>query len=299
MAALNGNMLFAGANRVDAATVTAGTANASFPASNLKLPELSRPWRSTNVTAPGAGRDTGATTWLECDFGKTYLVQCVALLQHNLSQGAKWRVRLSNDATWAAADVYDSGLVNAWPAMQGFGTGEWGDFTWGGVVALEDLPLYSMHAFALLPNSVSVRYLRLELSDAGNSKGFLQAARLLASPIWQPTINMDLDWSVGWEDPSVESRALGGVVTFDKRPSYRVAAFSLSHMPEAEAAANVLDYLDRRKGRTGDLLWIPQPLKPDSYVHEAIYGRQRRLDPIRNPYVDSRRARGFELEEMR
>lgn len=299
--ALNANVLLAAVNRVDtAASITVGSYAAAFPPTNLKTANLSRPYRTGFNTPPTTtGRDTIAgRTWLEIDQGAGYVVQMVALLQHTLTNTATYRVRLSTVSDFSTT-VYDSGMVDAWPVVDTFGAGEWGVFPWGGQLQVAEVAYYALSSFHVLPTALSARYIRLDLFDGANPAGFLQLGRLFIGPIWQPSINMNLDWSVGWEDPSEVVRSIGGTITVDERPRYRVLSFVLDHLPEAEALVNITDYLDRRKGISGDMVVIPQPLKPDTWAHEALYGRQRRLDALRSPYVDFRRARAFEIEEIR
>lgn len=299
--ALSTNCLLGVNNKVDLASgFTGGSTAVTFPLTNLQRADLSRPWRSAAVTPPSAaGRDvTAGRTWIEIDLGSGQVFQMIALIAHNLTQAATIRVRASDSSTFAS-DVYDTGAVAAWPTIAGFGSLPWGVFAWGGALAVTDAPYYSISSYLLLPDPVSARHVRIEINDGFNPAGFLQVGRAFVGPIWQPSLNMELDWSIGWEDPSEPSRAIGGWLTFDERPRYRVASFTLGHLPEAEASTNILDYMDRRKGIAGDLIFIPQPTKPETWIHEALYGRQRRLDPLRSPYWDFRRTRGFEIEELR
>lgn len=299
---LSETCLFASVNRLDdpLAVLTTGAPVPTFPVSNLANRSLSRPWRTLGTEFPNpAYRDLGVPrTWMEADLGAQRVVQLVAIQQHNLTQAATWQVQLSNAADFSTL-LYDSGRVKAWPLITAFGSLPWGVFAWGGAVAKEDAVFFNINSFALLESPVTARYLRIVLFDFGNPDGFLQVARAYAGPIYQPSLGMELDWSVGWEDPSEATRSLGGSLSFDEREKYRVISFSLGHIPEQEALVNISTFLDRRRGTTGDLLFIPQPKKPGTWAHEAVYARQRRLDPLRMPNVDDRRHRGFELEELR
>lgn len=292
--------LFATLNRLDGGAVSAiGSEVAQLPASNLMQRRLSRAWRTAGMTSPSlSGRDTtSGRTWVELDMGAGYSCQIVALVGHNLLTTAKWRVRLSNSSTFAST-VADSGQINVWPTLAGYGGLPWGVFAWGDSLTSAERGDYASLAIYLMDAAVSARYLRIDLFDSGNTDGFLQVGRAWCGPIYQPSLNMDLDWTIGFEDPSEISRGLGGELNVDERPRYRVATCTLGHIPEDEAMFYLFDYMDRRKGISGDMIFIPQPNKPDLYIHEAIYGRQRTLDPLRNPYVDLRRAKGLQVEEL-
>lgn len=277
-------------NRVDAlysAVVTAGNTLISLPPANLQDRQISKVARLNTTVA--------ANTWWQVDFSTTRVIDIVALINHNLSQSATWRVRLSA-ASDMSSPVYDSGTVAAWAPVGGYGSLPWGVFSWGDDVQPFELAFYNASSFAVCPSTVSARYLRVDLTDTTNSAGYLQAGRLVAGPAWFPSLNMMFGWSIGWIDESTVDRSLGGQVYIDEKPRYRVVRFSMASLAEEEALAQGFDFLQRRKGVAGDVLMIPQPGRSDLFLHEAIYGRMRSLGPVvgPSPFV---RSIDFEIEE--
>jgi hypothetical protein len=65
-------------NLLVTAAVTSSSAADGFPASNLKQPPISRPWRSVGLTSQ----------WFEVDFGSAKQVNFVVLNNHNLTNAA-------------------------------------------------------------------------------------------------------------------------------------------------------------------------------------------------------------------
>ncbi len=290
---------FAPVNRGDTGTFpNIGSEVGQLPATNLLTTRLSRVWRTATLTAPATtGRTLTAATWFELDLGATYQTQLVALIGHNLLGSAQWRVRLATVSNFSST-VYDSGVVDIWPSIPGYGGLSWGVFQWGDELSAAERLDHTGMGCVVLDAAVTARYLRIDLFDAANPDGHLQAGRLWVGPIWQPSINMELDWKIGFEDPSEITRGMGGEITVDERPRYRVVTLTIGHLPEDEMMFNVMEYLDRRKGTSGDFVFVPRPNSPEYFLFEAIYCRQRALNPIANPYVDSRRSRAFELEEL-
>lgn len=297
-------MIICAQNRFDDATLFEGPEDSYFadfvadlyglpgtgplPVSNLKTQLVSEVWRSLS--------DDPAWTWFRADFGVARLIDVVALINHNITSAGKWRVRLSNDHNFSTT-TYDSGLIDAWPSIGGYGALPWGVFQWGDIISTQDAAYFKISSYCILPENITGRYLRIDISDANNPAGYIQAGRCWAAPAWRPSLDMQYGWSIGWVDPSEVSKSRGGQASIKVLPKYRVLSFELADIPEAEMYPNAFDYIDRRKGISGDILVIPQPSKPELFIHEAIYGRMQSLAPVSNPYFE-RRSKPFIVEEL-
>jgi hypothetical protein len=282
------NALFVTVNRADAGTYTAGSQVGSLPVTNLADRQLTKVWRTSSVTA--------SVTWFQVDLGASYILHAFALLAHNISQSGRWRVRISNEALMAST-VYDSGSQLAWPTIGGFGSLPWGAFQWGGLLSATEAAEYTISSFHIMPSSLTARYVRVDVADEQNGSTFIEAGRFIAGPSYQPTLNIEYGWEIGFEDTSIITKSMGGQTYIDERARYRVIRFTLSNIDQVELYHNIFDYLDRRRGIVGDVLFIPQPSEPTLYLHEAIYGRLRVINAIGNPDF-SGRQRTFELEEL-
>lgn len=295
---VNPNALFVTLNRSDDGNYTVGSESPSLPIENLQERQLTKVFRTAGVAAPDQSiRDTDpAKTWFEIDLLAVQILDVLALLNHNLTQAGKWRVRLSMVADFSTV-VYDTGEIDSWPLVSGFGSLPWGVFNWGDVVQPSEATFYTISSVLVLEQPTSARYIRVDLVNESNPDGFLQAGRFMAGPAYRPSKNIEYGWQIGWKDDSTATKTIGGQTYMESKPRYRVAGFSIANIDETEIYSNVFDFIDRRKGISGEILFIPQPNKPDLFIHEVIYGRMAVLNPITHPDY-SGRSRTFEMEEL-
>lgn len=290
------NAILCAINRFDAGTYTEGpeetlrldfvndvygltTPNSTtLPVSNLADKQLSKVWRTLNVDP--------LWTWFECDFGAVRQIDVVGLLAHNGTANSKWRVRLSNDKNFATS-LYDSGLVNMLPQMASFGVKPWGIWQWGDPLGATEVPTdVKPHSIIVLPSSITAQYLRIDVSDVANPAGYFEAGRCYAGPKYQPTKNIGFGWEIGYDDPSEIDYSLGGQDWPNEKPRRKVAKISFEFLDQTESYLNLFEFIDRRKGIVGDILFIPQPDRTDLYFYEVIYGRMRELGNQVQPYHD-------------
>lgn len=297
---MSSNAMICAVNRLDEATITVGSEYVSLPKANLKDRRLSKVWRSQVVTAPvnspvGYRDTTAGRTWLEIDLGQTRVLDVFSLLSHNLTQDATIRVRLSSVADFSTT-IYDSGMVPAWPSIGGYGSLPWGVFSWGEIIAPAEASFYSIMSLQII-SQVSARYVRLDIVDSSNPDGYVEAGRIWVGPAWKPSQNIQFGWNIGFVDDSTVSYSRSGQAFVDEKSRRRVLEFVLANIPESEMYGNALDFIDRRKGVSGDLLVIPQPNRPDLFINEVIYGRMKNLQPIQHPDYSGRQKQ-FVVEEI-
>lgn len=267
------NMLMAFRNYADEASVAGGDWSAGLPLANLADRQLSRVARSSGCS-PEA-------TWFLVDLGRARPISFLALLRHNLSAGGQWRLRIGN-APDMAAPLYDSALHDIWPVIYPFGVGLWGEFVWGGKLSHSEAATYGIAGIHLLPEPVFARFLRVDLSDANNPAGYLQAGRLVVAPAYRPSVNLRFGWSLQQVDESRVSRSRGGQTYIDTVPLFRRLSFELGFLGKDEAYGYLYE-LHRTKGVSGDLMVMVDPEDGLHRHRETIYGRLSSVDPITNP----------------
>lgn len=300
------NAIFCAINRFDAGTYTEGpedtlwldfvedtygvsSASSPLPVSNLANRQLSKVWRTLN-TLP-------TWTWFVCNFGSVRQIDVVSLLAHNITATGQWRVRLSNDPTFATS-IYDSGLQKAWPSMSSFGVKPWGTWSWGEALGAFEVPEdITPSSILILSSSVNAQYLRVDISDEVNPAGYIQAGRCYAGPKYQPSKNISYGWEIGYRDESEVTKSIGGQTYVDEKTKYRVVSINLEYLTEEESYLNLFEFIDRRKGISGDLLFIPKPDKPELFLHEVIYGRMQDLGPQINPHYNVV-SKAYVIEEL-
>ena len=279
------NMIIGAVNYVDSGTLTVDDEVASLPGTYLQDRQIVRVWRNTQLTAQ-----------IDVDFGQGRILDFMALIKNNISTTGTIRWRLSNVSNFATT-VYDSGVVDAWPIVEEFGTLPWGIFSWGGYLNPTVAAEYTISAFDILDNTVQARYLRIDISDPDNADGYLQAGRLLAGPAYRPSINYANGVEFEFVDESRVTKSRGGQTFVDEVERFRRIRFDLINLPENEIFQNVFNQIDRLKGIAGDIFIVPQPDKASTWPTQNIYGRVTNTDPIVNSSL-TYYGRRIEVEEL-
>ena len=279
------NMIIGAVNYVDSGTLTVDDEVATLPGTFLQDRQIVKVWRNTQLTAQ-----------IDVDFGQGRIVDFVALIKNNISTTGTIRWRLSNVSNFATT-VYDSGVVDAWPIVEEFGTLPWGVFSWGGYLNPTVAAEYTISAFDILDSTVQARYLRIDISDPDNADGYLQAGRLLAGPAYRPSINYANGVEFEFVDESRVTKSRGGQTFVDEVERFRRIRFDLINLPENEIFQNVFNQIDRLKGIAGDVFIVPQPDKASTWPTQNIYGRITNTDPIVNSSL-TYYGRRIEVEEL-
>jgi hypothetical protein len=226
--------LFLSSRWIDAATVAASSEMSSLPAVNVQSFRPDEVWRATGCTAE----------YLTFDFGSAVAANALVLLGHNLTGAATLRLRLGTSAgNAAAAPAVDTGALSAWPI-----TGKPSDPDW---------PYY----FSLLtwPNPTGYRYGRLDIADAANPAGYVQASRLYVGPSFVPAANVDMNIGLGLVSPGQVSRSpFGATFADDRGPAARSMAIPMSSIDESEMADTLFE-LQRYCGVARDFAFCLDP----------------------------------------
>jgi hypothetical protein len=278
-------MIISSTNYSDSGTLTVDNAVGTLPITNLQDRQIVKIWRNSQTTAQ-----------IDMDFGQGRIVDFVALIKHTISQTGKIRYRLSNVSNFSTTE-YDSGLVDAWPIVEEFGTLPWGVFSWGGYLNITIAAQYTISSFNVLTSPVQARYLRIDISDPDNTDGYLQAGRLIAGPAYKPSINYANGVQFEFVDESRITKSRGGQTFVDEVERFRRIRFELINLPENEMFQNVFNAIDRLRGVAQDILVIPQPDEPTTWITQNIYGRIAQTQPITNSAL-TYYGRMIEVEEL-
>jgi len=281
------NAIVAYQNRIDESTFAAyGSWEASLPLTNLKNRILSKVARSTD--------DANASTKMRFALTKDRIVGVVAIVNHNLSTNATWRYRVYSDSGYSTL-TYDSGTLEVWPTMP-VGYFEWeDDGFWNMRTPEEDRELFTATAIHVPSETVIAQYYQIEFFDDSNPDGYVQLGRVFVGKKYQPTINMNLGASVGYESRTLVDEALSGSEYFDRRNSFRVARFSLGLLDASDSSLNA------------DLMKVQDTDQECVFVYDAddsigisrksFLGRLRTLSPIEQPYTTTYQT-SYEIKEL-
>lgn len=282
------NIIIAFPNLADEATLSGGTWSTGLPLANLQNRLLSRVARTANALAASTQFDTALV--------KDRPVRVLVLVGHNLSLAATYRIRGATTADFAAP-VYDSGWLEAWPAVYDTLSLEWEDDRWwDGRLTGEDLAGYIRNLICVLPVAAIARYWRIEMSDTTNAAGYIEIGRLFVSGQWQPVINMSYGMGLGYESNSLVEESIGGTEYFDKRKNNRVLKFGLDWLNHEDAHSRALE-IQRQADIHGEIFVIPDADDSAHLLRRSFLGRLKTLSPIENPYYSTYKT-AFEIKEI-
>ena len=265
-------------------TLSGGAWTTSLPLSNLKNRVIKRRARSVD-TDP-------ASTKFSVTIGTSVPVMCLALAGHNFSVTAKIRIVVYDDSLKTTTH-YDSGFVDAWPAIYDSDDLEWEyDNFWLGTLQEEELrsftPLF-VNFFNLQPPVVVAisKYIEVEIQDQANPAGFVEIGRLFFADAWQPTRNASLGLSFKHSASTEVETTMDDTEYFDVKRPRRSVSFELDRIPTRDAFGRVFS-IQRALGIHGEILFA-YTSKDEQYSYERRFlGRLTELDAISEPYMDRR-----------
>lgn len=230
-------------NLITSTGISAGSAEAAFPATNAASLDLFAKWRSTS--------STGANNYLEYNFGSTAPgnIDGVMAIGLNLGDTGTWRVRFDNSTAYTSTEgdpVYDSASVAAFDVSYG------NPLSWQPPAGRDAIHLPSSTAATGWPN----QYLRVDFanSTAAGEDAYVEGSLLWAGPSWKPATNYDLGWERGF-------------ITRGSR-TLRTVTLSFHRMTPAEAAelTNTVSELAQR----GRVYLVVQSTEDATWLSEAM-----------------------------
>jgi len=199
-------------------------------------------------------------------------VRCLAFVRHNLSVGAKYRVRIWSDLAQSLL-VYDSGWAPVWPVMFSESDVEWESDNWYSLTyAPEELAGTAWATPIWLGQLYSARKITVELDDQTNLDGAIDLGLFEISEGWQVSLNPDYGAQEGFRHRSQEIEALGGVKYFERRAKPRVWRGQISYLPRDEALARGFEHL-RQADTVEPFLWFPHPDETTHYIRTVFLAR--------------------------
>lgn len=282
------NLMLGFPNRIDEATLSGGSYVSTLPLANLKERELELVARTTDTDTTSTRFDSDLTTPRK--------IRLAALINHNFSLAARYRVQLATVADFSSI-VEDSGWLDVWPVVYGPNDIDWEDDNWwGGKYTDEQRAGYTPALIHIFSANRLVRYVRWLLDDTTNAAGYLQYGRPFIGPAWQPTYNMSYGTGLGWVPNTDVQRVPAGAEYFDKRTPWREKPFVLDWLTADEAFAQAFE-IQRRAGIDKEVLYIEDPDDTVHALRRRFLARFEELSPIQYPYHNNHSA-AFKLKEI-
>lgn len=237
---------------IDTAALKADTQVGSLPVGNMKQGDVARIWRAKDND-----------TYIVADFGQDINIAGTMLAGTNLTSNATRRVRVSTESSGnsASGDAHDSGTANANMSSTGlFGY--------------------------LLPETVSGRYLRVDLADSSISR--IEAGRWWAGDFLTPDTGVSFGFSKSWVENTQRSETPGGQTHVDRGRQRRTQNPEFSFLNDSEA--NEFDALIRDIGLFSDL-WFVWTLDNTTISRDSLWGMLRDTFSTSRPDVVRSRVR--------
>jgi hypothetical protein len=273
------NVLICFPNRIAEATLSGGAWVASLPLENALDPLLALRARSADATA--------ASTVIDIDLQRIRPVRAVAVIDHNLTSLAEYRLTLAEDAQ-AETPVAVTAWLPVFPVIYPFGSVPWEDeHFWSGRAGDDDIEGYRMDLIHLFESAELARHIKIELRDAGNLAGFVEFGRLFVGDGFHPAYNLSYGNAFGWSPRTDVVEALSGAESFDVKPARRVQTIAFDWLSTAESVT--IMELQRKTGVHGEILYLHDPADVINRHRRCFLGRLETLSPIEHPYFDTHR----------
>ncbi len=225
-------------NEADAATITATTANSSYPATNLQDPS-----RTTFRTTDASANRKIYLTWADAR-----RINFVALLRHNLTGSAAWRVELWSNADWTGA-VEDSGSITAFDATL---LGRM--MTRAGVYDERLLGLKNSVYYTTALRT-TIKSITITISDTGNADGYLEAVRCFTGEYLGLTRNAAFGAGCEWMEDAATRRRRSGALRTTARLAEQYRRWTLPMPPIDSADRALLSEISWYAGERKDM-WL-------------------------------------------
>lgn len=271
-------------NRIDSATLSGGSWQA--PLTNIQTRYLQEKARSTDASL--------SSTVIDVNLGEYRVINIVGITAHNFSVDAIYR--LTAGETAGASDVYDSGWLEAWPAVYGTSELEWEDDNfWDGKLTQEEREGYNA-CIAVETAIVGAQYWRIEINDTGNPDGFVEIGRLFFGRVFEPEKGFEVGAEISWDDKSEINQTLQAVDIYNRIQKFRRATLIAPILTREQAYQQAFE-MQRLSGTTEEVLLIGEAGNPAETPRQSFIGRFDRLNPIRASHYDIC-STGFEIKEL-
>lgn len=232
-------------NAANSSTISASTTAGSLAASNLLTDVKAEVWRSTGTSA------SVTLTWVN---SKT--ISCVSLPFSNLSAAATMNVKVYTNAA-DGSPAYQTGNVLCSIGTSSTNPGV-NQLAFGG----------GTYATVWLP-PVNGKKVVVDISDSGNSLGYLEAAKIVVGNYWTPEYNAEYDAAISIADRSTSTRTDAGDLYTERGSMSKTLSFDLQFLSTADR--NQVWNIMRSNGTFSPVFVSLIPESTDDYAGEQMY----------------------------
>ena len=249
------NILMAHAGLMDDAVYTASSEATGFEIERAADIQPSKTWRSTGKTAE----------YIVINLGSVTVFDFVGLFRTNIVNDATSTIRIrtaDTEANLTAAPTYDSTATRSIPSS-----------------AQSDYD-YTNVLFQI-PADKTNQWVRIDLVATANTDAYIEVGRVYVSKAFVPDNNISYGWSMGIEDATTATQALGGASYPNPMPKIRKLDYSLDFSDE-DAMYDYAFAIDRAIGASKDIFVQRDIDNVGRYLDYSLYGLQQALQPVVN-----------------
>ena len=253
-----------------ATTASGGSWLAALPVTNVTTTELARVARSTNALT--------TSTVINMDLGTARNLRAFALVNHNLSAAATWKVDLgtSSGGTQVYAGSLATRLSSSFEAGLVAAGMEDGEYLRNGTAAI-----------IVLPAMYSARYVTISISDTGNADGYVQIGWVFAGGGFVPTYNAEYGLRDSWIDLSTKELSESGAQWPTARRRLKQVEFVLDGLETYEGEQ--LHEMQRVLGTVDEVLYVPDINDAAVTQRFGFLGTLAEMSAVEYPYYRRRR----------
>ena len=234
----------------DSFAYSGGNWQSLLPLASLQRLPLSYVARSTDAT-------TGSTVIIATAPAPVQ-ASVLALIGHNLTQSATWRIRTWTD-TAGTTGLVDSGSIAVWPAS--YTAAEV-----SGAVAT------AFYRFAN-PGPSTVGKIEIDINDTTNPAGYVQAGFLEIAAAFDVTYNFSFgaQYSFTWRSQLTE--AIGGAEYVNRLDHPRMFKGTFDFSPRTDSLGKFYE-MQRQLKFDIPVLFVPLPSETTHLLRTAMFARQ-------------------------
>lgn len=234
--------------------LAASSENAQFPKENTQEDIIALPFRTA------AGDDDDET--VDNDFGAACEYNFIALLGHNITDGATIEVKGADDAAFTTNVVTDALTHNG------------------------------NNIFAFLSTARTKRYCRVRVQDASNPSGYIEIGAIVVGKYVEFNRHFSAYSKSLVDESETEKTPAGNLFTLQERATRQT--WSLPFKGIDDTAAAVVDLMAAELGIRKAMIFCTDPTTPNSSSYWAHFTELPRLDYSHTDYWSTT----FELEEV-
>ena len=265
-------------NWVEVGALSGGNWNNQFPLSHLQDPVIQKVGRTVDAGL--------SSTQFSLTVTKSRPIGVVALINHNLTQTADWKVTMYFDEA-QVDEAWTSGWVQVWPSVYSTSELEWEyDNFWFGTFDDDEVASFTHLATQFVTdNSQVVRSVKVEINNTTNPDGFVKIGRVFISDVWQPRYSAQYGIEYGFDIGTTFETADNPQMTeyADVKVPKRNVNFVLGSLNEEEGFRRALA-IQRSQGLHGEILYTENTIPTVEGFQKTFIGRMVQPSALTHPY---------------